>query len=297
MRSTTLLLVLAMVGDTCCLAAEHGKCSAPPAGSKYATDVPSFFPTEFHDVPVLSVRQETQASKVITFGLPDGVALDLPISSAILMNAPKVKAGKDVARPYNPISPNRVGSFDLLIKVYEAGLASKYADSLKPGDRVSFKQIKGNVKKFRYPFGKTSITMLAGGTGIAPMYQALHPLLDTPGDTTEVHLIYGNNSPEDIMLKAELDDLAVKHSGRFKVTYVVGKDASDTSAASTSFETGWIDQEKVGRLAFPPSPDTAVWVCGVDAMYNSLAGSRFKPLAAGSALHALGYTDEMVWRS
>merc|ERR1712046_19139 len=122
------------------------------------------------------------------------------------MNAPKVKNGEDVARPYNPISPNtQVGSFDLLIKVYEQGHASKFADSLKPGDRVSFKQVKGNIKKFRYPFGKQSITMLAGGTGVAPMYQALHPVLNTPGDTTQVHLIYGNTSPQDIMLKAELD--------------------------------------------------------------------------------------------
>ena len=31
--------------------------------------------------------------------------------------------------------------------------------------------VQGNVKSFRYPFGKESITMIAGGTGIAPMYQ------------------------------------------------------------------------------------------------------------------------------
>ena len=51
------------------------------------------------------------------------------------------------------------------------------------------------------------------------------------------------------------------------------------------------------RLAFPPSPGTVVWVCGVDAMYVDLAGSRMKPLAPDSVLGRLGYTEEMVWRS
>merc|ERR1719162_1374688 len=174
------------------------------------------------------------------------------------MNAPGAgKEGKDVAKPYNPVSSNNhVGSFDLLVKTYPEGQASKFAYNLQAGDRVSFKQVKPNVKKFQYPFGKASITMLAGGTGVAPMFQALHPLLTTVGDTTQVHLIYGNDSPDDIMLKAELDAMASAHPDRFKVTYVVGRTADDTSAAQKhgwTGETGWVDEEKLKRLAYPPS--------------------------------------------
>ena len=153
---------------------EQGSCDAPPPDATYAADPPCFFPTEFLAVPVLSVRQETHNSKVIRFGLPEGVSLSLPVSSAIVLNAPMAD-GKSVARPYNPISSNdQLGSFDLLVKVYPEGKASRYIDGLKPGDRVSFKQVKPNLKPFRYPFGKRLITMVAGGTGIAPMMQALH---------------------------------------------------------------------------------------------------------------------------
>jgi len=282
--------------------ADEPACAAIPPGSTYAAEPPSYFPTEFLEVPVLSVRHETHNSKVVTFALPEGVSLELPISSAIVMNAPGAgPEGKDVARPYNPISSNEVrGSFELLIKVYDDGHASAFAGRLKPGDMVGFKQVKPNVKGWRYPFGKESITMLAGGTGIAPMIQALYPLLKTAGDTTKVRLLYGNLTPEDIMLKAELDQLAEDHSDRFELTYIVGReDFDDTAIDSYGWggEVGWIDEEKIGRLAFPPSPRTAVWVCGVDDMYTSLAGSRMKPLAPGSALHNLGYTEEMVWRS
>ena len=46
------------------------------------------------------------------------------------------------------------------------------------------------------------------GTGIAPMYQALQKLLATPGDTTEITVLYGNASVDDILLKKEMDALA-----------------------------------------------------------------------------------------
>ena len=61
--------------------------------------------------------------------------------------------------------------------------------------------------------------------------------------------------------------------------------------------TRWINEDKLKRLAFPPAADTAVWLCGVDAMYTSLAGSRLKPLAPDSVLARLGYSEDMVWRS
>ena len=82
---------------------------------------------------------------------------------------------RPVMRPYNPISPDTaVGSFQLLIKTYEEGICSAYADQLKPGDIVRFKQLEGNVKPWQYPFHLREITMVAGGTGITPMIQALY---------------------------------------------------------------------------------------------------------------------------
>ena len=147
LTSAWLLLLLTRFAS----AAEE--CEAPPADSTYASDPPSYFPTEFLSVPVRAIRKETHNSFVITFGLPEGVSLNLPISSAILMRAPGAgKNGGDAIKPYNPISSNaQLGSFDLLIKVYEGGTVSRWAGALQPGDRVAFKQVKANVKPFRYP--------------------------------------------------------------------------------------------------------------------------------------------------
>ena len=132
------------------------------------------------------------------------------------------------------------------------------------------------------------------------MMQALHPLLSTPGDSTRVRLLFGNLSPADIMLRKELDALALQHPDRLEVHYVVGSSADDgqyRNAYGWEGETGFIDEDKLKRLAFPPAADTVLWLCGVDDMYKSLAGSRLKALAAGSVLARLGYSEDMVWRS
>jgi cytochrome-b5 reductase len=47
-------------------------------------------------------------------------------------------------------------------------------------------------------------------------------ILKNPEDTTEISLIFANNTEEDILLKNVLDNLEEKHAN-FKVTYVVSK--------------------------------------------------------------------------
>ena len=287
---------------------QHLAGPAPAAGLTYASDPPCYFPVEGLPAEVLEVTKATHNSKVIKFGLPDGVSLNLPVSSCIMLKAPGLDDGEDMWKPYNPISSNAdTGSFELLIKTYdkpikrsiivnEGGACSVFAGNLKPGDTVEFKQLGGNVKKWQYPFGKSKITMIACGTGITPMVQALYPLLTTPGDTTKIRLIYSNATPDDIMLKDKIDRAAAAFPDRLEVTYVVGT-TEDAKPAGWTGEVGWIDEDKIKRLAFPPAADAQVWVCGTEALYKSLAGSRMKDLAEGSALHSLGYTEEMLWRS
>lgn len=52
------------------------------------------------------------------------------------------------------------------------------------------------------------------------MLQVLQDLLLNPEDKTKVTLLFANQTPADIMLKAEIDKLAAEHDN-FKVVYVV----------------------------------------------------------------------------
>ncbi len=65
------------------------------------------------------------------------------------------------------------------------------------------------------------IGMVAGGTGLAPMYQVMRAILDDPTDPTKLHLLFANRSEEDILMKEELDEAA--KDPRIKVYYTVDK--------------------------------------------------------------------------
>ena len=136
-----------------------------------------------------------------------------------------------------------MGKFELMIKIYETdppGVMSTHLDSLAMGETVEFKQcvspraralfcrrsrvftsrrppllvlrvpalhrsIPFNIKK-QYPFEVKRLVMLAGGTGIAPMIQALHVVLATQGDNTQITLLYGSRTL-DVILGYELLNL------------------------------------------------------------------------------------------
>jgi len=65
------------------------------------------------------------------------------------------------------------------------------------------------------------IGMVAGGTGITPMYQVIRAILDDPTDPTKIHLLFANRSEEDILLKEELEEAA--KDPRIKVYYTIDK--------------------------------------------------------------------------
>ena len=185
----------------------------------------------------------------------------------------------------------------------EPARASPPRAYVAPYSRLSrvAQHIKFNIKA-QYPFdGKKTFTMLCGGTGIAPIYQALWKLLGTEGDDRKVTLLFSNKTEKDILLKDELDAYARKFPNRFKLVYIVGDTADAaapagwTSTDHMTAETGWIDEAKVKAYAFPPSEDTLVFVCGVPGLYELLCGPRGdKEVKEGSLLHKLGYSKEMV---
>ncbi len=64
--------------------------------------------------------------------------------------------------------------------------------------------------------------MLAGGTGITPMYQVINSILRDPSDRTQLSLVSANVGEDDILLRKELDTLAATHDN-FRVYYVLNE--------------------------------------------------------------------------
>jgi NAD(P)H-flavin reductase len=61
--------------------------------------------------------------------------------------------------------------------------------------------------------------MLAAGTGIAPMVQVIHTILDNNDDDTRVKLIYTCRTYHEILMKGVLDTST--DNWNFSVTYAI----------------------------------------------------------------------------
>jgi len=260
----------------------------------------SFSKAEFRSFPVMEVREAGLGSKILKCQLPSSEhVMGMKVSSMVMVNGTQGDDGKVPARPYTPISTDdQKGYFELLVKGYPTGTVSKYLCSLKAGDSV---EVKGPFPKLPYSANmKKEIGMIAGGSGITPMLQVIREILKNPADTTQVTLVFCNQTSSDILLRTELDQLAVASKGQLRVLYVVDKNEnSDPHIAHVGYAT----QGFLSTVLPAPSPDTLVYVCGPPPMLVSVAGNKKfekgKPPAQGEVggiLKELDYSADMVFK-
>lgn len=217
-----------------------------------------------------------------TFALesPDAV-LGLPVGHHLEVRLP---GSGGVSRAYTPVSDDRTkGSFDLVVKVYPGGQLSQYLDSLQVGDtaeiagpqgEITYKG--GGVFEITDPFAGTTrkvqcsgVGMVAGGTGITPMLQIAAHSASLPDDQLNLSLLFANRTPEDVMLREELDSLAAA-CPRFQALYTV--DEVPAGAQPWSGRTGRVSStllaEALGRL--PAGRPEMVCVCGPPGFHRAV---------------------------
>eukprot|EP00401_Gymnodinium_catenatum_P018099 CAMPEP_0117534468 /NCGR_PEP_ID=MMETSP0784-20121206/40427_1 /TAXON_ID=39447 /ORGANISM="" /LENGTH=274 /DNA_ID=CAMNT_0005330949 /DNA_START=560 /DNA_END=1384 /DNA_ORIENTATION=- len=252
------------------------------------------FTTDWSKATLVERAQQTHDTYLLTFGLADeSKPLGLSTCACLLAKIDGPDGSDPIVRPYTPVSTNAlIGKFQLFIKVYEGGKLTTHMQDMPIGGTLDFKHIEKNVK-IQYPFGKTHIAMLVGGTGITPMVQALHAILGTEGDATKVSLVFGNKTQKDILCKEVLDKWASDFSDRFGVMHILSDAADD---ATWSGAKGFIDADVVKSVCPPPSEDTLVVVCGPPPMYKALCGPRDKPDELEGVLADMGFSAEQVYK-
>ncbi|BDA47084.1 Nitrate reductase [NADH] [Coccomyxa sp. Obi] len=204
--------------------------------------------------------------------------------------------GELVMRAYTPTSSDdELGYFDLVIKVYwknehprfpDGGKMSQHLESLPIGGEMEVKGPLGHVHylgRNKYTLdgemrtGK-HLSMIAGGTGITPCYQVIKAVLKDAEDDTQLSLLYANQSPDDILLFDELQEMA--KDPRFRVWYTVDRVPEGMEWA---YSTGFVNEDMVREHLFPAGPETAALLCGPPPMIK---------FACMPNLEKLGYKAE-----
>jgi len=234
----------------------------------------------------------------LTFTLPENTATLLPTAGCVLLQAdesgPKDSKGNPITRPYTPISPsNTRGEVTFLIKKYDTGKLTPFLHNLKVGDKI---KIKGPLQKIAYKSNEhEQIAMIAGGSGITPMYQVLDHALKIPEDNTKFKLIFANVTPADILLRQEFDQFKKAYPDRFDVVYVV-----DRPVEGWTGPIGYVNADLIKQHVTPASAGNKVkvYICGPPGQVASIAGKKdgYNQGQVAGILKELGYTEDQVFK-
>lgn len=230
-----------------------------------ATRKPFLDPTAFKPLTLSAKTFLTHNTVRLRFALPyPDQRLGLPIGQHITFMA-KDDDGKDIYRPYTPVSDDdQRGSVDFVIKLYPEGKMSKVISAMKVGDKLPMKGPRG---RFEYkPNMVLNIGMLAGGTGITPMFQVINAILKNPKDCTKVNLLYGNLTVDDILLRKELDELVEKHGHRFSVYHVLTTPPPGWGEGGK----GFITKDMIRDRIHPSGRNVRVLMCGPKPMCEAM---------------------------
>ncbi|KAJ5178049.1 Cytochrome b5 [Penicillium coprophilum] len=244
-------------------------------------------PKSYKKLPLVQKDQLSPNVYRFVFQLPNKQdVIGLPIGQHVAIKA--MINGASVSRSYTPTSNNLdLGRLELVIKCYPDGLLTgQYLESLQIGDKVEFRGPKGAMKYHNGLCKK--IGMIAGGTGITPMYQLIRAICEDDRDTTEISLIYANRSEEDILLRRELESFARGYPKNFKLWYML-----DHPPDNWAYGKGYVTGDVMAARLPGPAPDTKIMLCGPPGMVNA---SKKSLVAAGfTAPGAVGKMTDQIF--
>jgi len=190
--------------------------------------------------------------------------------------------GEEFSRSYTPITHvDTKGFFELLIKIYrpceefpQGGKLTSILDKKEVGDSLVISGPKGlhvyygngkikTVAKEAQTYKK--FTLIAGGSGIAPIYQIALHILESSTDSTEISIITTNRTEEDILMKAEIDAFSIKYG--VSVTHNITRPTESWKGCAGHFTVGFIRDD----LALGDSNSHAVIISGTESMKKTIS--------------------------
>jgi len=244
------------------------------------------------------------------FGLPSGNSLGLPVGQFIKVFHPQAverqENGKwngrddaehtlaEIERKYTPVtSEDDVGYFDCVIKVYrpnehprfpDGGKFSQQAEKLQIGDSIMIQGPFGHItylgngkfKKYSKEYTTKNVCMVAGGVGITPHLQIIRDVAKKSGDKTDCHIIFANQTKDDIILGPELMGLQPKLNLHFTL---------DSPPEGWSGGKGFVSADMM-KQTFPIEDKDAIYLlCGPPPMMGAMKKN----------LEGLGVDLKRVW--
>lgn len=172
---------------------------------------------------------------------------------------------KKYSRAYTPMKPSDDNcDFEIIVKIYDNGLVSKYLFNLVKGDTTLWR---GPYRGYDITPNKfNSIILFAQGTGIIPFMSIIEQILSNDDDMTKVFLYYCCHSIETILFREEL----YKNNSYWNFSYKVYV-SSNSNGTNVKYEepilTRKLDIKDIELNLFPNIMNQYI-VCGSNEFTN-----------------------------
>eukprot|EP00929_Paragymnodinium_shiwhaense_P119671 TRINITY_DN91559_c0_g1_i1.p1 TRINITY_DN91559_c0_g1~~TRINITY_DN91559_c0_g1_i1.p1 ORF type:complete len:1223 (+),score=327.32 TRINITY_DN91559_c0_g1_i1:58-3726(+) len=244
-------------------------------------------PTEWKPVILRELRRTGPTTAVYRFNL-DGVSqkTGVPLGHYIAIRGNL--DGDQLTGYYSPVSrPDDHGQIDILARTdAKGGPITAFLTQLKPGGEAQMKAMDGpdlhyhqETKTLTYK-GRTirKISLLAGGTGLAPMIQLTRQYFRELGDRKinpkeeGLRLIYAAEEESDLAFSDHLDQVAKTNKEAFKMHMVLNKPPVGWTQG-----IGFVTPQVLKEHAwFPPADDHFVLICGPPIFEKIMCGNLAK---------------------
>ncbi|HET6210233.1 MAG TPA: 2Fe-2S iron-sulfur cluster-binding protein [Jatrophihabitans sp.] len=241
----------------------------------------------FHKLTVHEVQPLTADACSVQFAVPEQLREDYRFHPGQHLTLRRVSGSTDERRTYSICStPAELAEQGLLrigVKQITGGLFSSWLNGeLAAGDTV---EVMTPAGRFGAGTGTAQIGRrlgcLAAGSGITPMMSIIASTLRDVPDS-EVCLVYGNRTSNDVMFLEELADLKNQFPGRLNLLHVLSGEPQ-----LSDLLTGRIDADKIGTLLAGPAADVEQWyLCGPFGMVSAARDALVAGGVAENRIHA-----------
>lgn len=115
------------------------------------------------------------------------------------------------------------------------------------------------------------LALVAGGTGITPIYQVICRVLARASDETRLNLVYLNRTEEDILLRKELDGLQAARPN-FRVWHALTRPPAEGWTGATGRVDANMLEKHLGLGESGKRGGVVALVCGRPGMVEAVRG-------------------------
>ena len=232
--------------------------------------------TDFHELKIADIRQDTEDAVIVSFELPANLRATYRFEPGQHLTLRALVEGSDLRRSYSICSGENEDPIFIGVRKVPGGVFSTWLhEQVKPGLSIAVMPPQGRFcVKRTAPAGRHYLG-IAGGSGITPILSILKSVLARdPG--SHFTLIYGNRSQKSTMFKEEIEDLKNRYMTRLVLHHVFSREQMDAPLNS-----GRLNREKIAEFlasVVDPADIDQVYICGPNDMNDEAEKAA---LAAG----------------